>query len=66
MRPHDEHELAALEAIAPERRRLLVCECGKVATGFANSRCGRDLRTNMRVGCPVEWQTFERVDEVGA
>jgi hypothetical protein len=54
------------EMTSPERRSLLVCECGAIASGFAAARCALDRRTNIKGGCPVSWQTWQRVDEVGA
>jgi hypothetical protein len=36
-----------------EPRDLVVCACGVVATGYAQARCGRDGRTNIRATCPT-------------
>lgn len=60
------NHLDELDAIAPNRRQLLVCECGVIAKDFAWARCGRDPLTVIRSGCPTRWEMWERVDEVGA
>lgn len=60
------NHLDELDAIAPDRRQLLVCECGVVAIGLAEARCGRDRRTNISLECPARWEIWERVDGGGA
>lgn len=63
----DEHQpLPPDESVAPERIRMLVCDCGTIAEDFAHARCGLDRRRNIRSGCPARWVTLQYVDEVGA
>ena len=50
--PDDRPTLAELYPDVPMWLTLRVCECGRVGE-YAHTRCGRDGRTNMRVGCPT-------------
>jgi hypothetical protein len=47
----------------PEQLRVLVCACGVVAKRWGTARCGRDLRTNIRAGCPAQRVSYERIPD---
>lgn len=56
---------AELEAIAPQRRRLLTCVCGTVAVGYGDARCGRHPTLTIGRMCPARWDTWQAVDDYG-
>lgn len=41
-----------LKVTSPMFLHVRICECGRVGE-YARTRCGRDGRHNMRVGCPT-------------
>jgi hypothetical protein len=47
--------LMAVEQRGDGGPRLLVCECGVVAKGLAQARCGRNGIRNIQAACPTRW-----------